>query len=203
MTEIACACVLCHDESLYDEFTATFISIIQQSIAIRDAASMSADMTEMMEVDHGQDMPKHSADRGWMWPLYFTARKCRVYPVRFEAAELIADHTHREGAWDSQQVAWVARKVVQIEHGDVIQTPLGSRRTNISPETTIKDFPLPSVPLRKRIIDMQVEYDETKGTDKLVLIYSRRQSNDAISKSTTTYDTILQKWTDDHDHDDG
>lgn len=80
-------------------------------------------------------MSRSVVDIGWIPPLYYAALRCRVHRVRLQAIRFLESTSHREGIWDSNIAACVARKVMEIEERDFykdVDTP--------------DDFPLSSYP---------------------------------------------------------
>ncbi|KAF2024770.1 hypothetical protein EK21DRAFT_93826 [Setomelanomma holmii] len=64
------------------------------------------------------DMSRSIIDMGWLPPLYYTALKCRVRPIRWHAVRLLHCTFHKEGIWDSRICASVARAMVRLEEID-------------------------------------------------------------------------------------
>jgi hypothetical protein len=169
MARIACACALSLDESLYDEYTEDFISILKQSLDVRAIVQTPKILKQMLNIEHGPNFSNHSSDRGWIAPLYFTALKCRVQRIRLQAIQLISSSSHKEGMWDSQLVARIAGKVVQIEESTV-----PSRTTENSFEITscpnFANLSPPIIPYENRIHDVQFGCLNMDDSEQLSMI---------------------------------
>ncbi|KAF4269627.1 hypothetical protein KXW98_009126 [Aspergillus fumigatus] len=101
-------------------------------------------------------MSRSIGDLGWIAPLYYTAIKCRVHRIRLHAIRLLEGSFHREGFWDSQILAFVARKVMEIEEVDFYQL-LDSRddfELHCPPDQ--EDLLFPPLPGSCRLSDVEV-----------------------------------------------
>ncbi|KAK5734340.1 hypothetical protein LTR17_009004 [Elasticomyces elasticus] len=99
------------------EHTADFITILAHSIPL-SVLRRSAQFEAMHNRLYGSPTPdstNHIVDMGWVPPLYFTATRCRVPHIRFQAIKLLERSPHREGAWSAPISAAIARKVMQME----------------------------------------------------------------------------------------
>ncbi|KAL4953670.1 hypothetical protein BDW69DRAFT_205688 [Aspergillus filifer] len=75
----------------------------------------------------GCDMSHTIIDIGWMIPLFYVAIKCRDRRIRRAAIQLLESTNHREGIWDARITSCVARKVMEVEEGDLFDgySPVG------------------------------------------------------------------------------
>lgn len=73
-----------------------------------------------------------STDWGIIFPLSFTALKCRDYNTRISAITLLDSWKHREGFWDSALAAACCRELMQLERaGDTTEGALVQPMANI------------------------------------------------------------------------
>jgi len=61
--------------------------------------------------------PSFSADLGIVPPLFVVATKCRDWPTRWKAIQLLKSSPRREGMWDSELTARIAMWVADVEEG--------------------------------------------------------------------------------------
>ncbi|KAK3622969.1 hypothetical protein LTR56_018801 [Elasticomyces elasticus] len=97
--------------------TTEFISILAHSIPL-SVLRRSSQFEIMHNRLYGSPMPDSTnnvVDMGWIPPLFFTATKCRVPHIRFQAIRLLERSPHCEGAWVATTIAAIARKIMQME----------------------------------------------------------------------------------------
>lgn len=111
-TIMAHACISTN-EMIYDRFTELFIQIISLCTGIWNVRSPTT------LPDGVLNMPRCIVDIGWLPPLYFTAIKCRISRIRHYAIRLLESTSHREGIWDAQISARIAKIIMQIENNGV------------------------------------------------------------------------------------
>ena len=111
-------------ETSYDRFLASFKSIVE------DAEIVLHNIPDQSRVHF-----KFSLDLGVVQPLFFTTIKCRDLRTRLRAISLLRK-TGREGAFDGQRVAVVARRAVELEIGylDTLEQNPETRHTSSVPE---------------------------------------------------------------------
>ncbi|KAK3642090.1 hypothetical protein LTR56_010961 [Elasticomyces elasticus] len=97
--------------------TANFISILAHSIplSVLRRSSQFETMHNRLYGSPTPDSTNHVVDMGWIPPLFFTATKCRVPHIRFQAIRLLERSPHCEGAWVATTIAAIARKIMQME----------------------------------------------------------------------------------------
>ncbi len=100
-------------ESDFDLHTADFVSIILQSIDLAEKAKV-----HMAERPSPFTKKTFTVDMGYIPVLYYTALKCRNPRIRRHAIMMMLASPHREGVWDGDLTAAIARRVVEIEEGD-------------------------------------------------------------------------------------
>ncbi|RDW59112.1 hypothetical protein BP5796_12036 [Coleophoma crateriformis] len=154
-------------ESIYDNFTTNFVSIITQAVDIyKILISTPADL-----------FPSHStADIGWIPPLYYTALKCRVHRIRVHAVKILSSSSHKEGIWDSKLAESVVREAIEIEEGEFYQDCRIDDDFPISEVPEAHDLTLPVLPDCYRTSDVTVVLPNNPS-EKVELV-CRRQGGD-------------------------
>ncbi|GAQ09951.1 hypothetical protein ALT_7272 [Aspergillus lentulus] len=115
ITIMAATCLSPGDEMVFDQHTDKFQEMITMLAQLWKFLSMYSAFGSRPTQFF---MSRSIGDLGWIAPLYYTAIKCRVHRFRLHAIRLLEGSFHREGFWDSQILAFVARKVMEIEEGD-------------------------------------------------------------------------------------
>ena len=100
-------------EMAFDEHLDVFLSILEQTREIRQLVFSGVFNGTSHEIR--QDAAPFVVDMAGIAPPYYTAVKCRIHSVRMQAIEMLEDTKKREGVWDSDVAACVARKIVTIE----------------------------------------------------------------------------------------
>ncbi|GFG15525.1 hypothetical protein IFM61606_07649 [Aspergillus udagawae] len=118
ITIMAATCLSPGDEMVFDLHTDQFLEMITMLAHLWNFLSMYSTFGSRPAQFF---MSRSIGDMGWIAPLYYTAIKCRVHRIRLHAIRLLEASFHREGFWDSQILAFVARKVMEIEEGDLYQ----------------------------------------------------------------------------------
>ncbi|KAG2014520.1 hypothetical protein GB937_006747 [Aspergillus fischeri] len=101
-------------------------------------------------------MTRSIGDLGWIAPLYYIAIKCRVHRIRLHAIRLLEGSFHREGFWDSQILAFVARKVMEIEEVDFYQLLDSVDDFELHCPPGQEDILFPPLPESCRLSDVEV-----------------------------------------------
>jgi hypothetical protein len=83
------------EEAIYDQFTSEFITIVDN---VSQILTQSGSGT-------------HTLHTGVIHPLYLTAAKCRSWPIRRRAIQLLDSLT----AWDAQLYAKISRRIMHLE----------------------------------------------------------------------------------------
>lgn len=103
-------------EQIYDKYDHSFQEIVKltsdmlcQSTAIPDPWTLSLDVDIV-------------------YPLYFTAAKCRHRGIRRKAIELLLDVPYHVGVWDGTFISAVATKVIEMEEQGLSEDFLRSNR---------------------------------------------------------------------------
>ncbi|KAN0101530.1 hypothetical protein V8E51_012040 [Hyaloscypha variabilis] len=105
------------DESIWDEYTEDFSTIIALSESV---IGPPPPLTQP---------PKRilSLDAGIVLPLYFVATKCRLSPLRWQAIALLRRTERQEGLCNSILTALVAEKLVRIEEEGMVDGRIGMK----------------------------------------------------------------------------
>ncbi|KAH7419713.1 hypothetical protein BKA64DRAFT_651456 [Cadophora sp. MPI-SDFR-AT-0126] len=178
MTSIMAETALCRgQQSLFDDYTSHFTSIIAQTLHLLRSAAHKK-MADAGHYDSEELVGDFIADVGILPFMYYTALKCRVPWLRRQAIALLLMTPIREGMWDSFIMANVARKVMIAEedgffdsYADEIEP--GPFDNPIDRNERLKH--IPPLPESSRFYDVELEmYDPLKGSGKLIL---RRQKD--------------------------
>lgn len=175
-------------ESVFDNHTPIFQSIITQCVSIFHEANLLPIHQRRLSQTSG---PVESvADIGCIMPLYYTAIKCRVHRIRWQAIKMLSYLPHKEGIWDSELLACIARKLVEIEERDQLGGQEIRRDWSLSAIPSGHDEWLS--PEECRVRDVQVELPEgAKG--KLGLKYIQQQGATVVTVKMV-YDLKLKEW---------
>ncbi|KAF2971285.1 hypothetical protein GQX73_g2275 [Xylaria multiplex] len=191
----ACSWPLC--ETIYDLYTADFISLIEQLVAIwkahivRPAWRLNPATAEMpRKISHSV------GDKGWIPLLYFVAVKCRVHRIRLQAIRLMSQTLHKEGMWDSRLALIIAKEIIRIEEGDYYRGFDIDDRFSLVSIPTEQDIALPPLPDHRRLYNIRVGLPE-HSMGILTLEFEQRRDNvkdaDRISRR---YDLQARCWVD-------
>ncbi|KAJ9603277.1 hypothetical protein H2200_012055 [Cladophialophora chaetospira] len=108
---------VCHplgSESDFDLHTADFVSLVKQAIELAEGAKV-----HMSHRPSPWSAKKSfTVDMGYIPVLYYLALKCRNPRIRRHAINMMCASPHREGVWDGELSAAIARRVVEIEEAD-------------------------------------------------------------------------------------
>ncbi|KAH8721747.1 hypothetical protein BGZ61DRAFT_571860 [Ilyonectria robusta] len=142
-------------ETVFDNYTDEFASIITQADGLRRSILSNPDLGDLPP--HRPDMPQSIADMGWLPPLYYTALKCRVHRLRVHAIELLRSMPHREGIWDANIAALIAQNVMVIEEGCSHNLFPLQDHSDITKVSNGCSGPVPLTPESFRIRDIEIE----------------------------------------------
>ncbi len=142
MTSImASTCLRLTDETVFDLHTQDFADMITQAVELfRQSVDLLA--------PPGSTQPPNlsfTLDMGYIPPLYYVGLKCRLPRLRRQAIDLLESMPHREGVWDGEVAAYVARQVIEMEEGECYDG-----------HAEVDPADVPSVPGKKRINDVSV-----------------------------------------------
>jgi hypothetical protein len=116
-TVVASVCHPLARESDFDQHNAAFVSIIEQAIDLSERAELHISMSQRGS-RFARQKKTFTVDMGYIPVLYYTALKCRVPRIRRQAMKLMEASPHREGVWDGEFAAAIARRIVGIEEGE-------------------------------------------------------------------------------------
>ncbi|PNH37857.1 hypothetical protein VD0004_g8942 [Verticillium dahliae] len=154
-TIMANTCLSRGDESAFDRHTADFAQLLHHLTSLRRRDPALSPFTAP-----ASDMSRAIVDMGWIPPLYFTAIKCRVRRVRVQAIRLLESTAHREGLWDSQVAACIARKVMELEEQQqqVEESGVGVAEEDfpLCSPPTLEELALPTPPGSHRLCSVEV-----------------------------------------------
>jgi Fungal specific transcription factor domain len=189
---MAHACLSPTDEWLYDSHTNDFVSMIMKLMFLRKISPA------LSEAIHGEISGKSKTvmDLGWIPPLYYTAIKCRFHRVRLQAIKLLESTgpLHKEGIWDSNIAACVARKVTEIEERGFYENSMVDDDFEFSSPPEEKDFLLPVLPDRYRVHDVQIVLpDDLEG--KVLLSCKHHPNSGLVIVREWEYDMVFNRWT--------
>jgi hypothetical protein len=179
------------NEAIFDSQTASFLSIINQSIEIN---RLVKEGERLHDYPGRNEMSSSITDLGWIPPLFFTALKCRHHRIRMQAMKLLSYALHKEGTWDANLSVSLAREVVKLEEGTFYHN-YGEVDDFHSPmqKLELKDLTLPVLPLEHRWEDMDVVLpDADKGRFEITL--KRSCGNGSWEVLTRGYDARLRAW---------
>ena len=190
---MADACLWPDDEFMFDSCTDQFVSLIEQLTNVWRIRTSSPEVHAVQ--GHLMDMSRSIVDIGWIPPLYYTALKCRVHRVRLQAIRLLKTCSHREGIWDSNVAACVARKVMEIEEADFYKGVDTADDFPLSSYPGSKDMSLPVLPDFFRIHQVKVVLsDDPLGN--VLLFYRQSQRGGDLKFPGREGHVVLQPWTD-------
>jgi hypothetical protein len=133
-------------------------------------------------------------DQGWIQPLYYVASKCRVHRVRLHAVRLLERTFHREGIWDANIAARVARKLMEMEEQGFYEAMAEDFTIDSLP--TPEDLSLPSLPESQRIRDVEIVLSG-QPLDRVFLLCTKTQEDGTDRRiRIAEYHVTSQRWTD-------
>lgn len=104
---------------------------------------------------------------------------------------------HREGIWDAQIAAQVARKVMEIEEGNTVLHLGTSRGSSIGDNTLIGDNRYLRIPEQYRLHDVEAEF-EGEPVCKVVVFCKMRQIDTTYDRTCIgEYDLGQHSWSKD------
>lgn len=181
------------DETIFDLYEDQFLIAINHSIFL--ANGKESRLSTAVASMRCFDMSRSVIDIGWISPLYYVALKCRVHRLRLQAIRLLESSIHREGFWDANIAACVARKVMGIEEGDIYAHIDTSDDFNILQSPTIKDLLLPPLPEYCRVHDIDVTLPDGP-TDNIILSCQQKGLHGKCREIVTEYNMQQQRWLD-------
>lgn len=201
MAQIMAAACLADDEkreAIYDAHTAHFLAIVRHSSELRRLIRYEIHYNPLMS--YTSKISQSTADMGWIPPLYYTALKCRVRRVRLHALRFLGFKPHKEGIWDSELTAIVAREVVRLEEGDgdyvrdSISRITDPKQTVEAP-TEEEVLKMRTVPIAQRLHDFRMRLPDDVA-EKITITYRQGLRSSGASLCVREYCLIKGKWED-------
>ncbi|KAL9106239.1 MAG: hypothetical protein Q9227_008707 [Pyrenula ochraceoflavens] len=169
------ACLEVDDESIFDDNTKLFVSIVNQSAKMWEL-KLRRTVRDPALPGYCIDISRSIVDIGWIPPLYYTAIKCRVHRVRMQATRLLECGSHREAIWDSKIAMNVSRKIMEIEEGKFYDLFEKRDGFSIFSPPGPQDFLLPTLPLASRMTEVKVNMPDGP-MDHVLVLYKQGQNN--------------------------
>jgi hypothetical protein len=187
------ACSWPDDESIFDSYTEQFLVLINQLLDIWKIRTSGSQVRAWL--GHPMDMSRSVVDIGWIPPLYYTALKCRVHRVRLHAIRLLESSAHREGFWDANIAACVARKVMEIEERDFYSSVDTGDDFLLFSSPEWQDLSLQTIPQSYRINEVEVVLPD--GPKENVFLFCRqKQSGGGWKVLRKEFHALSQSWMD-------
>ncbi|KAH6991129.1 hypothetical protein BKA56DRAFT_610688 [Ilyonectria sp. MPI-CAGE-AT-0026] len=151
-------CLCPGNESIFDSHTTQFVFLVStlSELCAEAGTYLPTRLCRKLRPGNFVDMAHSYVDVGWLPPLYYTAIKCRIHRVRLQAIRLIEISSHREGIWDAETTACIARKVMEIEERDFYRGVDIDDEFPLSSCPTPRDLSLPLIPDSYRIHGLEV-----------------------------------------------
>ncbi|KAF7559870.1 hypothetical protein G7046_g4293 [Stylonectria norvegica] len=188
-------CLDVSDEMAYDMYSEHFVKLLTYLASLRKSEWGSLPRPIPVLSNLTMDMSRSIIDLGWIFPLYYTATKCRVHRVRHQAVRLLASTTHREGMWDSRTVACVARKVVEMEERDFYGDLDKADDFPLLSPPSAKDLMTESLPESYRIREVEVVLAGAP-MDHILLFCKKLRNGIDCRVLLSEYDVPSQRWVD-------
>lgn len=165
------------DEMIYDSYVSDFELLLKQAVDLLNITTVEIERPSLTPGYQTPEIP-FTVDMGFIPPLYYAALKCRSQSLRRMAIDQLLLVPDREGVWEGTLVARIARRVMEMEEGDVYEYP------HIIPNVNLSDVPatgaldtLPMVPSFARINHVSVVLPDRVG-NKARLVCRRYRSED-------------------------
>lgn len=197
-TIMAGVCLSPGDESIFDAYSTQFVVMVGQMAhlwTVSQPASPYRRSSPDRLLGSFLNMAHSYADIGWIPALFYTATKCRVHRVRLQAIRLLECSTHREGIWDSQIAACIARKAMQMEERDFYEGVDTRDSFPLSGCPTPWDLSLPLVPSPYRIRKLDTVLSG-EPMEKITLFGDKEENGVDQKYVLSEYSVHTQRWTD-------
>ena len=187
-------CLHHNDESRYDSHTEQFVALINRKARLWHIRSSYPEIEVLP--GHCVNMAKSVVDIGWIPPLYYIALKCRIHRIRVHAVRLLETSSHREGMWDSNITACIARKVMEIEERDFYKNSTLDD-FSLSRLLDSEDLSQSAIPESYRICDVKAVLSDGPE-DSVFLYYKQKQKDESKGWKTCVkeYHLPTQCWFD-------
>jgi hypothetical protein len=187
-------CLRDHDqESVFDLYDDQFVLAINHLVTL--AIVREPQLLVITPSMRCFNMSRSVIDIGWISPLYYVAIKCRVHRVRLQAIQLLESSIHREGFWDAQIAACVARKVMEIEEGEFYAHLDTGDDFHLLESPTNQDLLLPPLPEYCRVHDLDVTLPDGP-MDNIIMSCRQKGFQEHPKVIVNEYNMQLQRWLD-------
>ncbi|KAL4924695.1 Zn(II)2Cys6 transcription factor [Aspergillus undulatus] len=133
--------VLARDEDAYDNYTADFETVVSHAeevvrltgASLSTSSSSSSDKgkspapTPTLESTSASPASSFSLEGELIGPLYYASCRCRHPSIRRRALTILKHYSKREGMWDAQLYARVAKLVIEVEESQCVTPPMTER----------------------------------------------------------------------------
>jgi hypothetical protein len=143
-------------ESIYENFTCNFAFLLAQIVDMRKGLLLAS--KPGVTHDLGASPFGSVIDIGWIPAIYFMAIKCRVHRIRVHAIRLLNSEFHKEGIWDSQLAACIAREVMEIEERDFYQKFHIDDDFSLNESCGAGNLTLPSLPEQYLVKEVKIVF---------------------------------------------
>ncbi|KAH8681805.1 hypothetical protein BX600DRAFT_447335 [Xylariales sp. PMI_506] len=193
------ACLNPNDESVYDSLTMQFAFLVGQMAELwvsYERLTSSTPLTPMHRPGDFVDMGQSYIDIGWCPLLHYAAIKCRVHRIRLQAIRLLECSSHREGFWDGEITACVARKVMELEEQDYYRGASLDDDFPLSSCPTPRDLQLKTIPDSYRLRGLEVVLSGEPVSTILLWGHRGWESDDKDSQKVllSQYHVGIQRW---------
>lgn len=142
------------EESKYDRHTASFLSIINQGLAMLKVAT-NTDIRRRYFGDP-EGLPHSIGDAGPLGPLFYVAVKCRIHRFRIHAINFLQQEPRKEGIHDSFLLVSIARRIMAIEEGSLSWNDLCSDDSSMVEVLQTDTKLVPILPESSRVQILQI-----------------------------------------------
>ncbi|KAI9148903.1 hypothetical protein HJFPF1_10946 [Paramyrothecium foliicola] len=179
-------------EMIFDSFTDDFLSILK---GLKDLLRLGRHVLKPnLGVDNSCRSFTFILDLGLLQPLYYILVKCRSSAARTEALRMLPGKSHREGIFDGQWIAIIAKKIIQMEEPSFFEsTDHASDATKPLLDVEKSNFAASSIPESSRLRNVRVEPPDMP-LGRLVMTYEKISPEGNFEVLTKEYDCCAGAW---------
>lgn len=187
-------CSKSSNETSYDDHTSEFISIISCCIQSYKNVLGTNGLKSSYFHHTGDSSSDSTSDMGWIAPLFYTAMKCRHHRMRLQAIRLIESTLHKEGIWDGNIAAIVARKAMALEEREFYDDlKAADEEFDLLSVPTVQELLLPVPPAEHRLKEAKVILPD--GPSGRIILKCGFGTKFLPGSSTAIqYDDLAQTW---------
>lgn len=152
------ACALHAEELAYDAFNPMFAQIVSLAKTLHNTSSAEPKPHQQQQQEKSPPAT-FSLETGIIMPLYWTAIKCRDGRIRRQAVALLRT-CQQEGVWIGEIQAEIAKRVIEIEEGELFDCATPQRVLKTSQD----------IPEWVRIHSVGITPDETRREAKIACL---------------------------------